>query len=115
MAIQKDKTLPNGAQGNYWRILSIVIDRQAFVATGRIALFKDKAASDAGKPPLGMVKSFNFTFQVSDIVGSTNIISLIYSKITTKAETLITHSITGELLDPPVPFDPDLAGGTPVL
>lgn len=114
MAIQKQKILKNGSIGNYWRILDITLDRQNFKATGRIALFKDKATSDAGKPHLGEIKTFAFTFTIPELVGVTNVIAYMYGKIITKAQSLITMDILGNILDTPVVFDPDLASGTMV-
>lgn len=114
MAIQKAKTMTNGAEGNYWRIINITIDRQNLKAHAQIALFKDQATSTAGKPPLGMIKTFHFTFTVMELTTSMNIISYVYGKIVAIAETMITKDVLGNDLDVPVAFDPDIAGGTPV-
>lgn len=114
MAIQKEKTLPNGVIGNYWRILSIVLDRESCVATGRIALYKDKATADAGGTHLGVIKSFTFSFTVQELLASPDAITYAYSKIIARANAQITVSVTGETLDTPRAADPDLAGGTNV-
>lgn len=106
--------MDNGAQGDYWRITRIVIDIQALTAVGRIALFKDKATSDAGKPPLGMEKAFQFSFTLSELTGASNIISFIYNKIIAKAETMITKDIMGNNLATPVAVDSDIAFGSVV-
>lgn len=112
MAIEKAKTLENGASGNYWRILTITLDRQNLKARGQIALFKDKATSDAGKPHLGAVKTFTFDFTVSDLLAAANVISFMYGKIRTHAETMRSvDEISGEPIDPPVATDPDIAFG----
>lgn len=58
MALKKVKELPSGATGEYWKIISVVADRSKLELTCRIALFKNKEASDAGKPHLGLVHSF---------------------------------------------------------
>lgn len=110
MGIQKEKILNSGISGNYWRILSININRQAFKASAQLGLFKDKAASDAGKPHIGAVKSFDFTFTSSDLA-SVNLISFVYGKILAIANQDISVDISGEPIDPPVKFDPDLVGG----
>lgn len=112
MAIQKSKSLNNGTSGNYWRILQIVIDREAYIARGRIGLFKDAATSAAGGTHLGLVKSFEFTFTMGEIAGVTNIINYMYGKILDKANTMVTIDLTGATLGSPIPFDSDIAGGT---
>lgn len=115
MAIQKTKSLPNGTQGNYWRILSITFNRETLVCTGKIGLFKDKATSDAGGTHLGIVKNFSFPFSTSDLIGSTNLIALVYTRILEKANTMVTKDLEGKDLNTPVPMDQDLAGGISVL
>lgn len=114
MAIEKSKTLLSGVTGNYWRVTSITIDRQNKFCIGRIGLFKDKATSDAGGIPLGAVKSFQFAFTLSELAAATNIIAFAYSKIVAYAEEEISYDINGNLLDTPVPRDPDIAGGVMV-
>lgn len=110
MAIIKSKTLANGSSGNYWRILNITIDRQGFKVNTQVALFKDQATSDAGHGHLGLIKNFSFNFSMSEI-GSQNIITYMYGKILTAANTMITRDVQGRLLETPVPYDPDIAGG----
>lgn len=115
MAIQKSKTLANGATGDYWRITSITLNRQNLTAIAEIALFKDAATSAAGNPPLGAYKTFNFNFTIPALLGATNVISFIYGLIMARAETVVEYNFfTGELLDEPTVVDPDLAGGTAV-
>jgi hypothetical protein len=115
MAIQKEKTLSNGVTGNYWRILSVFLDRQNLKAHGQIGLFIDKAASDAGKKPIGAIKNFSFALNMAEFLASANAITYIYSKIKAKAETEILYDIQGNLLEAPLLTDPDLAGGIDVL
>lgn len=116
MAIEKSKTLPNGATGNYWRITSITLNRQNLTAIAEIALFKDKSTSDAGHPPLGAYKTFNFNFTVPALVSSQNVIAFIYGLIVARAETVVAYNFfTGEPLAEPTVVDPDIAGGTQVL
>lgn len=115
MAIQKEKTLPSGVTGNYWRLTSITLNRQNLTAMAEIALFKDAAASAAGHPPIGGHKTFTFNFTIPALLAATNVISFIYGLIMDKAETPILYNFfTGELLETPTVVDPDLAGGTPV-
>lgn len=114
MAIQKSKTLNNGASGDYWRITSINIDRQNLFITGTIALFKDAATSASGGTPLGCVKSFQFPFTIAEFLAAPNAISFIYTKIRAHVETLINYDINGNPIIPPRPYDDDLAGGIQV-
>jgi hypothetical protein len=111
MAIQKDKVLPNGSEGNYWRIISISLDREALVATGRIALFKDKATSDAGLPHLGMIKTFSFNFTVAGLKAAPDVISYIYTNILAKANVMRSVDLQGNSITP-VPNDSDINDGT---
>lgn len=111
MAIIKSKELKSGITGEYWRILSITFDRENLVATAQIGLFKDKAASDAGKTHLGLIKNYRFSYLITDLSMPSNIITFIYTKIVDIAETEVSVDITGEPLDEPGPFDPDIAGG----
>lgn len=115
MAIQKEKTLSNGAVGNYWRIMSINIDRQNFTIVGRIALFKDAASSAAGSPPLGQIKSFSFPFTMEEFAASPNAIAFIYTKIKARALETLNYDLAGQPIDPPRYVDEDLVGGTDVF
>lgn len=110
MAITKSKTLPSGVSGNYWRILSILFDRQTLKATGTIGLFKDAAASAAGKPHIGLTKTFEFKFLVTDLTMPSDIIALVYSKIMTQAEATVSFDLAGNAITPRA-FDQDIAGG----
>lgn len=111
MAIQKTKVLPSGIEGNYWRLLNMNFNRQTMQATAIIALFKDKAASDAGKPNIGYEKTFQWTFSPSDLAGNINVVAAIYNKIKITSETEVTKDSIGRLLLNPKPFDEDLANG----
>lgn len=114
MAIQKAKTLPNGASGDYWRILDIHIDRQNLKLVGRIGLFKDAATSAAGSPPLGAEKAFHFALNVSAMVSAGNPIAYMYGLIVADAESLITMDMNGNEISPAVYKDPDIADGVMV-
>jgi hypothetical protein len=115
MAIQKEKTLSNGAEGNYWRILSVDIDRQNLRIVGRIGLFKDAATSAAGHPPLGAIKSFAFPFTMVEFAAAPNAIAFIYTKIKTRAAETLDYDLSGAPIDPPRYVDEDLVGGVDVL
>ena len=106
--------MSNGAVGNYWRITAINIDRQNLRIAGKIALFKDAAASAAGAPPLGEHKTFRFPFTMAEFVASPNAIVFVYTKIKTMAAVEITHDLAGNEIDPPLLTDPDLVGGVDV-
>lgn len=114
MAIQKEKTMNNGSVGNYWRVLSVNIDRQRLTLSGRIALFKDQATSDAGGEPLGCVKVFNFPFTMLEFAAAPNAIAFLYGKVVAYAASTIAFDIDGTPIDPPRPRDADLVGGTDV-
>lgn len=114
MAIQKSKTLANGSSGDYWRILDIHIDRQNLKLSGRIALFKDAATSAAGSPPLGAEKIFHFPLVMADFLAAPNAVSFMYGLITADAESLVTMDMNGNVIDPAIAKDPDLAGGIQV-
>lgn len=111
MAIQKSKTLPNGASGNYWRITKIVIDRQNLQIAGSIALFKDAATSAAGSPPLGGTKTFNFPLDLTAFLATPNAIAFMYTMIADHAAQTLDYDINGAPLDPPRYREPDLVGG----
>lgn len=59
MAIQLAYELGSGVSGNYWKILRVQDNFHNSVADVMFALFKDKAARDAGKDPL-MVISLSY-------------------------------------------------------
>lgn len=115
MAIQKEKTLPSGATGDYWRITTITVDRQNLKIVAQIALFKDQAASNAGKEPMSAPKTFKFPLVMAEIAPPTNLIAYVYGKIQVAADVVVTKNILGKTLATPTTVDPDLADGTPLL
>lgn len=114
MAIQKEKVLKSGAVGNYWRIISITIDRQNLSVIGTIGLFKDKNASDTGKQPMPLIKAFRFPLVMLEIAPPVDIIAYVYTKIQAAADVVVLTDILGKTLDVPTTVDPDISGGTPV-
>lgn len=110
MAIQKTKNLPNGTSGNYWRIEDIAINRPSLLVVVSVALYLDASHAASGAPNLGLVKHFRFNLLTSELTGS-NIISTLYTKIRTQAETMI--SVVLNPGDDPImrEYDPDIAGG----
>lgn len=77
MAIQKSKTLENGAIGNYWKIRSAELNKQNMTLTVSMALFADAAHKNA--EPLGGFKSFCFHVDANDAKG--DIVSFAYDSI----------------------------------
>jgi hypothetical protein len=92
MAIQKTKVLPNGVSGNYWRITAIKIDlmrlSEPFQTTFTIALFVDKAASDAGKTPIFSKKQYTFEFTRTELISGA-IAAIGQQKILDKASSMV--------------------------
>lgn len=111
MAIQKTKTLSNGATGNYWKIISEVYDKVTLQSTYIIALFTDKAHSDAGNPSLGLNKTYIFTFTRLELQGNRTLLG--YTSIKAKAASMVLP-ISGKPGDTLIQFDPDLVGGIDV-
>jgi len=115
MAIEKSKTLSNGVTGNYWRITSILIDRQRMRVRGQIALFLNAESSAAGNQPIGAEKAFAFPLVLAEIAPPTNLIAYVYGKIIAAASVPVTTDILGNPLPEPTTVDPDLTGGINVL
>ncbi len=105
MAIGKTKQLGSGISGDYWKITSEVYERVSGRIHWQIALYKDKAASDAGKQHLGLVKSYCTTISREDAAGNRTLFG--YTFIRAKAASMVTPIFGGE----PIMFDPDLANG----
>lgn len=112
MALEKSKLLTSGISGNYWKITKESYDRLTGFYTWTIELFKDKAASDAGKAPLNCSKEFKFSVDESDLDGDNT--ALGYVKIKERVALLVDRDIAGRPIDPPTALDPDLAGSSDV-
>ena len=113
MAIQKTKTLPNGASGNYWKVVEEVYDKNSLLCTWRVALFTDRDHSVAKAPPLSQFKTYHYKASVPEIQG--NRTALAYEKIKAKAATMVPP--IGQPNAPEesyVLFDSDLANGEDV-
>jgi len=113
MAIKKEKTLDNGASGDYWRITRETYNKLAGHCVCLVALFKDKAHSDAGKPPLKEDKSYTVKVTKQEMAGDRTV--LCYTKIKQKAasQVLVKPGFDGTPAEYRV-FDPDLADGEDV-
>ena len=68
MALKKTKELPSGVTGEYWKVTGIYVDREKLTLTATISLFKDKAASDAGKSNLGICGTFSKVFTKEELM-----------------------------------------------
>ncbi len=111
MAMQKEKTLLNGATGNYWKVTHVTCDKMAMEITVVISLFLD-STHRMGKD-LGLSKTFKEPVTKNEL--ATDITSLAYAKVKARAETLLRYDVfTGDLLETPIYSDPDLAGATEV-
>lgn len=86
MALKKEKELPSGVSGEYWKIVSVQLDRIKLELTVKIALFKDKAASDIGKQAMGVSHSFSGIITKSQTEGD----------LVTAGYTMIKAQIAGE-------------------
>ncbi len=113
MAIQKSKSLSNGASGNYWKITSITVDKTALLITAIINLFMDQTHGQAKTSDLGLSKTYVLPFVAADL--EENIVALTYAKLLAKASSTYTPNPSSLNPSPsPITFDPDIAGGTPV-
>lgn len=110
MAILKEKVLPNGAIGNYWRILNITFDRTTFTAHANLALFLDQATSDAGGPPIGGHKHFSFPYTNAEINAAPSVVGWIYDKILVAANVMRSVDLSGSPITPEA-IDQDLFDG----
>lgn len=79
MALKKAKELPSGVQGEYWKIISATVDRDNLKLTVAVALFKDKATSDAGKKHLGVIH--RFTGSVTEQQSLSSLVEIGYAMI----------------------------------
>ena len=60
MALKLSITLPNGASGNYLRLVNVEWDRNLQSALGYLALYLNKAQADSAPGyPLGLVAQLN--------------------------------------------------------
>jgi hypothetical protein len=86
MAIQKQKTLSNGAVGNYWKIVEESYNKNTLQAVVKIALYASKQYADEGKD-LGLSKVIKFSLTKEELAGDRT--SIAYQKIKADAETLV--------------------------
>ncbi len=110
MALQKEKVLPSGESGNYWRVSELHFKRSSMIVSATLSLYKSAELAAAGSAPLPASHVFNFTITQQEIAG--NVVSLAYTKII---------AMIAEL-HPPISGSgedssryPDLVGATTVL
>lgn len=96
MALQKDKELPSGVEGNYWKIIEARAEKKSSELVVKIALFKDKASSDSGKQHLGIVHSFNGVKTSQELLG--NLFELGYNMIKSQCAGSAPNAMTGKLM-----------------
>lgn len=106
MALQKSKTLPNGAVGDYWKITEVSCRKLSMLMSAKITLFKDE--SFRMKQDLGLSKTFLFKCTREQLAG--DLTALAYALIKAKA----LEMIPGKVGQPEGFNDPDLANATDV-
>lgn len=79
MALQKAKTLPSGESGDYWRVSELSFHRQGMKVDLVMSLYKSAAVAAAGAPPLP--HSYQFTFTVTQLELTGNLVALAYTKV----------------------------------
>lgn len=76
MALQKEKTLPSGVTGNYWRVSGLRFTRGDMQLDMTISLYKD---GTPGLAPLGAFYTVRVTLSPQDLLG--NLVAMAYTKI----------------------------------
>lgn len=87
MALEKQKILLNGSEGNYWKVISESYNKSTLTCTWIIALFKDKATCDSGNPGLGLQKTFTYHATRSELSGDRS--ALAYNQIKLQSSKLV--------------------------
>lgn len=96
MALQKDKELPSGVIGNYWKIVEARAEKDNCDLVVKIALFKDKAASDSGKKHLGLIHMFSGKKSSQELLG--NLFELGYNMIKAQCSDSAPNTLSGKLI-----------------
>lgn len=108
MAIQKSKTLSNGAAGNYWKIEREVYDKVTLLCTWFISLYCDATHAADLTPSLGLTKVYTYTANLTELAGDRT--ALGYTQIKAQAAASVPNLVGGGTHT----FDPDLVGGIDV-
>lgn len=69
MSLQQTETLPSGVVGNYWKIVSIEVDRIQLIARFTLELFLDQDHSNSGSDPIGCPRHYSGTFTKEQLNG----------------------------------------------
>lgn len=77
MALNKQKTLVNGAVGEYWKVTHFTVDKMDLVIKISLELFKSAIQKDIAS--LGVVKSFEFPITLVELTG--DLVALCYAKV----------------------------------
>jgi hypothetical protein len=85
MALQKPKTLPNGATGDYWMLDRIEFDKKSMKVSCRLTLYFSKEIADGNGPSLGL--SYGFSFPATSAVLSGDLRAWLYTQIKNKMMT----------------------------
>lgn len=109
MALQKEKTLPSGESGNYWRVSNLSFKRAGMVLDIELALYKDATLAAAGASPLPCSHRFSFVLTPLELTG--NLVAMAYTKIKAAIDEL--HPPLSGAGDPASHY-PDLLGYTEV-
>jgi len=110
MALQKEKVLPSGESGNYWRVSELHFTRSNMTVKATLALYKSAELAAAGATPMPFSHQFTFTITQPEIASS-NLVALAYTKILAMIAAL--HPpISG--IGEPASYYPDLVGATVV-
>jgi hypothetical protein len=110
MAIKKEKLLPNGVSGNYWKITNETYDKLSLRAQWIIELFKDKESSSSGKS-LGIKKTFSAYVSKESL--SADRTALGYIIIKEQAAKMLPQ-LFGKITQGLTPYDSDLIDGEDV-
>lgn len=112
MAIQKDKLLPSGVTGNYWKITKESYNKTNNECTYEISLFLNKEVSDANGASLGIRKIYNYIATDQELAGDRTALGYVKIKEAAAAQVMRVPFAGGEPTTGT--FDPDLANGLDV-
>jgi hypothetical protein len=93
MALSKTKTLSNGETGNYWKITSFSVNKQAMTITYQLSLFVSQSYTTTS-PIKGTTKTFTFPITKTQLAG--DVIALGYTNILTKANTVVKAAVSAQ-------------------
>lgn len=80
MALQKTKEMSTGLSGNYWRVLTMLLQRTTDMAEIGVALYKDATARQAGKEPMA-VSYHSVAMSLADLQEADDAVEAAYSAL----------------------------------